>query len=285
MSRRSHAAIPWLYLFPAAVILGTFSIAAAFQVLYYSCTRFNAFTPATFAGLSNYTRALASERFWSCLLNSVLYLAVTPAIIVVSLLAAIAIDAKLRGMAYLRIALFLPVVTPGIVASLAWRVLLDEDSGLINRSLGSLGVPAINWLTEHPFTLVSAMLVTLWKGFGFYMMIFLAGLAGVPASLREAAAIDGAGPFRTFTSVTLPALKPSIALVAVVSSISALKVFEEVFVTLRGVPTNQLTMVPLIYRVAFEEGEYGLASALGLLLFVVVLAFSLINLRMGRANA
>jgi putative chitobiose transport system permease protein len=85
--------------------------------------------------------------------------------------------------------------------------------------------------------------------------------------------------------VTLPALKPSIALVAVVSSISALKVFEEVFVTLRGVPTNQLTMVPLIYRVAFEEGEYGLASALGLLLFVVVLAFSLINLRMGRANA
>ncbi|MFZ4573889.1 MAG: carbohydrate ABC transporter permease [Phycisphaerales bacterium] len=285
MNRRRSALTPWLYIAPAGAVLGVFALGAALQVVYFSCTRYNAFGPARFAGISNYARVLGSERFWSCLLNSITYLAVTPAVIALSLAAAIVIDSRLRGMAYLRIALFLPVVTPGIVAALAWRVLLDEESGLINRSLGTLGLPAVAWLTEHPFTLISAMMVTLWKGFGFYMMIFLAGLAGVPASLREAAAMDGAGPVRTFASVTLPSLRPSIALVAVVSSISALKVFEEVFVTLRGVPTTNLTMVPLIYRVAFEEGEYGMASAMGLLLFLVVLAFSLVNLRLGRSTA
>lgn len=285
MNARRGQSIAWIYLAPAVAILLTFSIFAALQVVWYSASNFNAFTPPRFAGIDNYVRALTSERFWACLVNSLLYLLVTPALIVVSLMAAIVVDARLKGMNFLRVLLFLPVITPGIVASLAWRVLLDEDSGLINAALVGIGLPPVAWLTTHPFTLIAAMSVTLWKGFGFYMMIFLAGLAGVPNTLREAAALDGAGPWKTFTTVTLPALRPSIALVGVVSSIAALKVFEEVFVTLRGVPATQQTMVPLIYRIAFEEGEYGLASAIGLLLFVLILCLSLVNLRMSRADA
>ena len=185
----------------------------------------------------------------------------------------------------MRILLFLPVVTPTVVAALAWRLVFNEDSGVLNTALRALGLPAVAWLSAHPWTLVSAMTVTLWKGFGFFMMVFLAGLASVPRELREAAAIDGAGRWGVFRSVTLPALAPSIVLVFVVSSIAALKVFDELFVMVKGAGITNQTVVPLLYRIAFEEGDYGLSCAVGLLLFVVILIFSLVNLRLSRARA
>jgi putative chitobiose transport system permease protein len=182
----------------------------------------------------------------------------------------------------LRAAFFMPVVTPTIVAAMAWRIVLNEESGVINTVLGCVGIGPIRWLTEWPWTLVGPMLVTLWKGFGFYMLVFVAALLAIPKELREAAEMDGAGRWRAFTTVTLPELRPAMALVLVVSSISALKVFEELFVTVRGVPMTHQTVVPLVYRVAFEEGNYGLASAMGVVLFVVILGMSLWNMRLSR---
>jgi putative chitobiose transport system permease protein len=185
-------------------------------------------------------------------------------------------------MRWLRLALFIPVVTPTIVASLAWRLLLNEDHGMFNAVLSSIGLPTIHWLTQHPWTLVSAALVTLWKGFGFYMLVFLGALLAVPSELREAACIDGASRWRTFCTVTLPSIRPAIMLVFIVSSISALKVFDELYITARGAPITNQTVVPLLYQVAFEEGDYGTASAIGVTLFIVVLGFSLMNFHMSR---
>jgi putative chitobiose transport system permease protein len=237
-----------------------------------------------FVGLDNYRRLLATDRFWLCLVNSAAYLLVTPVIIGVSLAASIIVDAKLKATGWLRLVLFLPVVTPTIVAAMAFRLLFNEDAGLLNRGLIGAGLvdEPVRWLSQQPWTLMTAMLVTVWKGFGFYMMVFLSALAAVPRELKEAAALDGAGRWRSFTSVTLPAIWPAVVLVFLVSSISALKVFDELYVTIKGAPITHQTVVPLIYQVAFEEGNYGMASAIGVALFVAILAFSLVNLRLSQ---
>lgn len=284
-ARTHHPITPYAFLLPSAVVLGVFLLGAAGQVAYYSFTKYTAFSGPDWVGGENYARVLASDRFWRCVLNSAIYLLVTPAIVVLSLLAAMVVESGLRGAAWLKAAFFMPVVTPTIVAAMAWRIVFNEDSGLLNAGLGAIGFGPIRWLTEWPWTLVAPMMVTLWKGFGFYMLVFVAALLAVPRELKEAAAIDGASRWRVFTSVTLPELRPAIALVLVVSSISALKAFEELFVTVRGTPVTHQTAVPLIYRVAFEEGNYGLASAMGVVLFVVILALSLVNLRLSRRAA
>lgn len=278
---RTRLLTPYAFLAPAIAVLGVFFLYSAAQVVYYSFTRYTAFAGPDWIGLENYSRVLASERFWRCLLNSAIYLLVTPTLIVLSLLAAMTVDAGLRGGHWLRLVFFLPVVTPTIVAAFGWRIVLSEDDGLLNAALASVGLGKIHWLTQWPWTLISGMLVTLWKGFGFYMMVFLAALVAVPRELKEAASLDGANRWQVFRTVTLPAIMPAVGLVSVVSSISALKVFDELYVTVKGVSVTHQTVVPLIYRIAFEEGNYGLASAVGLVLFVIILAFSVVNLRLG----
>jgi putative chitobiose transport system permease protein len=268
---------PYAFVAPAAVVLGVFVIAAAGQVLAYSFARYNAFRGPDPVGLLNYQKVVANDTFWYALGNSFLYLLVTPAVMVVSLAAALVVHCGIRGGHVLRVLLFLPVVTPAIVAGMSFRLLFNEDAGLINRGFEAVGLAKEPWLTVYPYTLISAMTVTLWKGFGYYMMIFLAGLLSVPRELEEAAIIDGAGRGRVFWHIVLPTLRPLLILVAVISSISALKVFDELYVTIEGAPQSHQTVVPLIFR-TLTDGDYGLASAIGVVLFAIVLMFSLVQL-------
>lgn len=268
---------PYLYLAPALLVLGLFFFGSLLQVIRFSLTRYSWFAEPEFVGLANYQALLTSGRFWSCLGNAFAYLLVTPVLVAVSLACALIVDSGIRGSKALRLIYFLPVITPTIVAAIAWRLLYNEDTGLLNSTLEAVGLSGVRWLTSAPWTLVSAMIVTLWKGFGFYMMIFLAGLLAVPRELKEAAAIDGAGITATFRTVTLPALWPIMTLVVIISSIAALKVFDELFVTVRGVPIEQQTVVPLVYQIAFEEDNFGLACAAGVVLFLIILVFSLLN--------
>ncbi|MEL6739116.1 MAG: sugar ABC transporter permease, partial [Planctomycetota bacterium] len=192
--RTHHPAAPYLFMLPALAVLGVFLIGSAAQVVYYSLGSYNPFTDTyEFVGGANYARLMGDGVFWRALANAFLYLLVTPVLIVLSLVCALIVDSRVKGSPLLRLLFFLPVVTPTIVAAVAWRLLLNEESGLLNAVFTALGLPAVNWLTTHPFTLISAMLVTLWKGFGFYMMVFLAALVAVPRELKEAAAIDSAG--------------------------------------------------------------------------------------------
>ncbi len=269
---------PYLFLLPGVLILLVFVVAAFVQVIGYSFTDYNAFNAGRWVGLDNYRRLLVDEKFWFCLGNSFLYLLVTPVLMALSLGAAMLVHSGLRWAWGLRVWLFLPVVTPTIVAAIAWRLLLNEDDGLLNSMLAWVGSGPIYWLSERPWTLISAMMVTVWKGFGYFMMIFLAGLVGIPRELEEAAVVDGAGRWQTFLNVTLPGLRPVLVLVALISSISALKVFDELYVTIKGAPVSHQTAVPLIFETAFEKGDFGQACAIGVTLFVVVLAFSLVQL-------
>lgn len=271
-------ATPWLFMAPAIAVLGVFFFGSFIEVIRYSLTTYSAFSPPEWVGLDNYHRLLNDDRFWTCLGNSFLYLLVTPVLVLVALLSAVVIDAGVRGKNTLRLLFFLPVITPTIVAAVAWRILLHEEDGLINAALGTIGIGPINWLSERPFSLISAMLVTLWKGFGFYMMIFLAALLAVPKELKEAMSLDGGGRWLTFRHIVLPAIWPVMTLVVIISSISALKAFDELFVTIGGAPIEHKTIVPLVYQTAFEESAFGAASAIGVMAFVVILAFSMVNL-------
>lgn len=270
---------PYAFLLPGLVVLLVFVVAAMLQVVAYSFTRYNPFAAPRFVGLENYQRLAADPRFWFCLLNSFAYLLVTPVIMLISLAAAMLVHAGLRWAWGLRVWLFLPVVTPTIVAAIAWRLLLDENDGLLNAALGVVNLGPVYWLSAYPWTLMSASMVTLWKGFGYFMMIFLAGLMAVPRELEEAASIDGAGRMGVFWHVTLPCLKPVLVLVALISSISALKVFDELYVTIKGAPISHQTVMPLIFDTGFVRHDYGLACAMGVALFLIVLAFSVVQLR------
>jgi len=263
---------------PALLVLGVFFFGSFIEVVRYSFTTYNAFAPPEWAGLANYRLLLADERFWTCLGNSFLYLLVTPVLVVLSLVCAMVVDAGIRGAKLWRLLFFLPVVTPTIVAAVAWRIVLHEENGLLNAILAGVGLDPVNWLTERPFSLVSAMMVTLWKGFGFYMMIFLAALLTVPRELKEAMALDGGGRWLTFRHIILPTIWPVMTLVLIISSVSALKVFDELFVTIGGAPVEHKTIVPLVYQTAFEENAFGAASAVGVAAFLVILAFSMLNL-------
>ena len=280
---------PYAFALPAISILFVFVLWAFVQVFVLSFTRVDVFgkgggllSHAEFVGLSNYTQALGGSRFWWCLLNSAFYLIVTPVIMLVSLTAAMTVTSRLKGLSWIRVLLFLPVVTPTIVGSIAWRVLFREDGGLLNAALAHAGCRPIPWLTGYPWVLITAMTVTLWKGFGYFMMIFVAALMAVSPELEEACMIDGAGPTAVFWNVTFPSIRPVLILVALLSSIGALKVFDEIYVTVRNVPTTSKTIVPLIFDTAFEQGNFGLACAIGVLLFIIILAFSLLNLRLVR---
>lgn len=271
---------------PAIAVLAVFYLVAIVQVFVASFQRFNLFTgESAFIGMDNYRRVLASEAFWQCSLNAVAYLLITPALVVLSLSAALILESGIRWAKGWRLLLFLPVVTPTIVGAIAWSALLREDGGVFNAALSALGFGPVRWLTERPWSLLSPMLVTLWKGFGFYMMIFLAALLTVPAELKEAARLDGAGRIGVFRHVVVPAIWPVTGLVIVMSSISALKVFEEPFVTVRGAPIEHQTIVPLLYREAFERGDFGRASAIGVLLFLAILTASVLNVVLSRRRA
>jgi len=282
--RIHHPLTPYAFLAPTVAILGLFLLYPMARVIHLSFTRYTAFRPPEWNGAANWQALLTDERFWTCLANSAIYLVVTPVLIVLSLAAALLVDARIRGASLLRILLFVPVITPTIVGAVAWRLLFSEDDGLINQAIASVGLPPVRWLSSYPWTLITAMTVTIWKGFGFYMVIFLAALLGVPRELREAAAIDGAGRVTSFRHVTLPAIWPSVVLVLIISSISALKVFDELYVAVKGAPITHQTVVPLVYQTAFLEGDLGMASTIGLALFLIILVFSILNLRITRSR-
>lgn len=271
---------PYLFLAPALVFLATFVFYPALRILWLSFQDYSFVTDAVWVGFENYARLFTDEAFRYALLNSFVYLLVTPALVVLSLGVAFLLDSGVRGVTFFRSLYFLPVVTPMIVVGILWGWLLNEDVGLVNYAITALGGEKVPWLTEYPLNLVSVMGVTAWKGLGYFAVIFLAGLAGVPKELEEAAALDGANAWQRLWHVKLPTLRPQIALVSVISSISALKVFDELYVMIPGAPAAEKTLVPLIYQTAFLDFRLGYASAISVALFLVTLAFSLVNLRL-----
>ena len=280
---RKRTATAWGFLIPALVLIGLSVLipAAMALVMSFSQAGLDVSEPLRFVGLANIQRLLADPMFFRVTGTTFLYLlGVVPPIVVGALALAVLVNRQLPGIHWFRGALYTPVLVSIVVAAIAFRWIYAEN-GLINgwltALLGSRFDP-IGFLTSPLLALPSVMLVTLWKGLGYYMVIFLAGLQGISPDLYEAAALDGSEGLRKHLDITLPLLRPYITLVAVISAIASTKVFEEVYLMTQGGPADSTrTLVYYVYDQAFAELEISYACTIGLALFLIVLMLSLVR--------
>ena len=280
---RKRTATAWGFLTPALVLIGLSVLipAAMALVMSFSQAGLDVSEPLRFVGLANIRRLLADPMFFRVTGTTFLYLlGVVPPIVVGALALAVLVNRQLPAIHWFRAALYTPVLVSIVVAAIAFRWIYAEN-GLINgwltTLLGSSFYP-IGFLTSPLLALPSVMLVTLWKGLGYYMVIFLAGLQGISPDLYEAAALDGSEGLRKHLDITLPLLRPYITLVAVISAIAATKVFEEVYLMTQGGPADSTrTLVYYVYDQAFAELEISYACTIGLALFLIVLMLSLVR--------
>jgi len=280
---------PYLFLLPALVLLGLTVFWPALQAFYLSFTSYEDIgQPPQWIGFANFLKLWKDAVFWKTLENTFLYLVgVVPILVIAPLVLAILVNQKLRGMNWFRAAYYTPVVISMVVAGIAWKWLYAEN-GLLNQFFKALGIfpEGIPWLTSPdkifgivPTSLASVMAVTIWKGLGYYMVIYLAGLQSIPADVYEAAAIDGSDGISKHWDITIPLMKPYLALVAVISAISATKVFEEVYIMTQGGPlSSSKTIVYYLYEQAFNNLEISYACTIGLVLFLIILGLSILRL-------
>ncbi|HXF82416.1 MAG TPA: sugar ABC transporter permease [bacterium] len=282
--RRRTTALAYLFLAPALTLLGIFTF---YPVLYgtaLSLFEYDVINPPRYVGLAQFQRLLADRYFWIALANSAKYVLVVPVIQLASLLLAVLVNRPLRGIAAFRAAYYIPVITSWPVVGIMWTWMYDQQ-GVVNWVLQSLQLinRPISWLSHPTITLYAVMFVTLWKGLGWYMVIYLAGLQTIPPEYEEAAMLDGASRARVFRSVTLPLLRPYVLLASLLSTMAAVKVFEEIYVMTRGGPFfSTYTMFMYIFDEAFQELNMGYAAALAVVLAAVILVFSVVNFRVFR---
>jgi putative chitobiose transport system permease protein len=279
---------PYLFLLPALIVLALTVFYPALQAFTLSFSRYeyDLTQPPQWVGLANFQQLWLDTTFWQTLKNTFLYLiGVVPLLVFCSLILAIFANQKLRGIHWFRVSYYTPVVISMVVAGIAWKALYASN-GLLNQLLQPLGLTeGIPWLTSPQLALWCVMAVTFWKGLGYYMVIYLAGLQSIPAEFYEAAAIDGSVGWRQHWDITIPLMRPYLLLVAVISAISATKVFEEVYIMTQGGPRNSSkTVVYYIYERAFKDLEINYACTIGLVLFLIILVLSLLNLRLSRSS-
>ena len=286
-SKKRSTLIAWGFLAPALLLLSLSVLVPAFMALVISFTQtgLDVTEPLKFIGFANFQRLLGDPMFYQVLGTTLIYLfGVVPPIVIGALTLAVLVNRILPGVHILRAAFYTPVLVSIVVAAIAFRWLYAEN-GLINGWLSALfgqGFVPIDFLTNPFLALPSVMLVTLWKGLGYYMVIFLGGLQGIPKELYEAAELDGSEGWRKHVDITLPLLRPYVTLVAVISAIAATKVFEEVFLMTQGGPADSTrTLVYYVYDQAFAELEISYACTVGLALFLLVLLLTAIRLAFG----
>jgi putative chitobiose transport system permease protein len=281
---RKLTTTPYLFLAPALVLVAIFVIYPILAVGFYSFTEYDIVRPPVLIGLGNYQKLLGDATFWKAVTHSLVYLLVTPTLIVLSIGLAIIVNRRLRGIHIYRALYYVPAVSGSIAIGISWRWIFDQN-GFVNSILLALGVihEPIQWLSEPAATLPIAMLVTIWAGIGYYAVIFLAGLQNIPEELYDAARIDGASDFQTHLHVTLPGLRPQIAFVAVISSLAALKVFDEIYTLTSksgGILDSGTTIVFYLWKQAFQLSHAGYASAIAIVLLVLTIGFSIANVRL-----
>jgi multiple sugar transport system permease protein len=251
-------------------------------------TKWDLLSPPEWVGLANYQRLIADTEFHSALVHTVLFtIGTVPAGMIVALMIALALNQRLPGTAFYRTVYFLPVVSMLVAVALVWQWMYLPVYGLINSILGAVGLPQPFWLTDPNTTLISIIIMSVWLRLGYDMVLFLAGLQSIPRDLYEAASVDGAGRWARFRYITVPMLSPTTFLILTLSLISAFQVFDQIYImtgrTSPGGPGGAaITMVFYIYNNAFQFTRFGYASALALVLFLIIFAITLVQLRLQR---
>lgn len=269
-----------LFVLPGLVFLIFFSIIPALLAFSISFFKINFFEPSEFLGLKNFLRLFEDKYFLNALLNSLIYLLVTPILTIISLSLAMLVRELNSTKQIFKTIYFLPVVTPVIIAGIIWRYIFNEDSGLLNYFLVALSQNKIHWLSSYPENVISVMILTIWRGFGYYLIIFFAGLMTISKEIEEAALLDGAGFFRRMFFIVVPQLRPTLTLVFVLSGTAAIKLFTELYILIPGAPLSHKTLVYYMYHQAFERFDLSYGSTIGMIIFLLTIGFSYINIKL-----
>jgi multiple sugar transport system permease protein len=268
----------WALLFLAPTILGLAVLSAGpiLATFAISFTKWDLLTAPNVVGLDNYAALLSDDRFLLALRNTFFYTAVSvPIGSAIALGLAVALNQSFRGIAFVRAAYFLPVVTSTIAVSLVWQWIYAKDAGLLNEVLGLVGIPAQRWLADPTLAMPSIVAMSIWQGLGVNVIIFLAGLQAIPSELIDAASVDGAGRWARFRNVVLPLLTPTIFFTGILNLISSFQVFDQIFVLEKPRATEAtITVVYFIYENGFKFFKMGYASAASWVLFIIVAVFT-----------
>ena len=275
MRTSSNRISPYLYLIPSLVFLVAFTYYPIFSAIYISLHEWNLFTPEPyFVGFENYRIMFDDPLFWRVVRNTLVYVAGTiPITMIIALVLAILLNEKLGWMRNVyRVTAFYPTMVPMAAAAMLWVWLLNPGIGLINHYLGYLGIPRIEWLYDMSWALPAIMLTAIWKNFGYFMLIYLAGLQNLPGELYEAASLEGAVFWQKVWYITLPLLAPTSIFVLVVGVITSFNVFDLVHLMTQGGPGNRTNvMVYYIYQNAFRFSDYGMGAALTVVFVAAIL--------------
>jgi len=280
--REGYAAA--LFLAPSLVgfaIFTAFPVLAAIGLAFYD---YDLLLGRKFNGLQNFSDLAHDDVFRAALLNTIYFtLGSVPLSVVLGLAAALLVNHALRGIAFFRTIYLLPYVTVTVAVALVWRWIYLPDVGLFNTVLGWFGIHGPNWLTSRRWALPGLIIMSVWKSFGYNMVIFLAGLQAIPQHLYDAAKVDGATAWRRFVHITLPMLSPTTLFVMVISLIGSFQVFDQALVMTNGGPgTSTTTLVLYIYKAGFQSYKMGYASAIALVLFVIVAVVTAVQFTLQR---
>ncbi len=273
------AAVVLAFLLPSLAGLLLFSVLPILASLVLTFFDWNLLRPPRFVGWANYQALARDDSFWQALLHTLSFIGgYLPLVVVAGLGLALALDRPLRGRAFFRVSLFAPVVSAWVAVALVWRWIFNPVYGLLNYLLAAIGVSGPQWLFDPSWAMPAIIVTSVWKDMGFLMVMFLAGLQGIPKEYYEAASVDGAGVWRHFWNITLPLLTPTLFFAVVISLINSFQVFDQVWVMTNGGPAGATSvLVEQIVKAAFSFGKMGYAAALSWVLFALVFAVTAVQ--------
>jgi multiple sugar transport system permease protein len=280
----------YLFIMPGVILFSVFTLAALIFAFYLTFHRWSIIEPdKPFVGMTNYRDMIHDERFVQSVLNTLYFTGASiPLTMAIGLTLALLLNQPIRGVAIFRTAYYLPVVTPFVVAAILWKWLYNGEYGLFNYYLikGHIIDQPLLWLSDKDLAMPAVVLMSVWSGVGFSMVVYLAGLQAIPAELYDSAKLDGAGTLRRIRYITIPLLRPTTLFLLVIGIISSLQVFTQIFVMTSGGPVNKTTtMVYYMYLWAFKYYDMGYASTLAFALFAMLLVFTGLQLRLFREEA
>lgn len=279
----TSAMIPWLFLLPSIIILVTFLVIPILEAFHWSLLDYKIIADTSeFVGLANFKELFSDEMFWMAFVNTILYVVIVlPLNIFLPMILAVLVNQQIRAVGVFRVLYYLPVVTPIVVGALMWKMLYSQD-GTVSHILVSLGIidSPTNFLTNSSTALIAVAFITVWKGLGYYMIMYLANLQSIPNQIYESASIDGANGIQQFFKMTVPMMVPSMTLVSVLTIINGLKVFEEIALTTNGGPSGATTTLVMYIYDKFMNLDVSIASAAGLVLLLLAIIGSLIQMKL-----
>lgn len=278
---RQRDIVPYIFILPNILLFIVFVLIPVVFSFAMSFNKWEGIFPGPWIGFANYVNMVEDDVFWTALRNTFIYSfgTVLP-MLAISLALAMMLDSPLRGRTFFRVMVYLPVVISWVAASVVWRLIFVHPDGLMNAFIANFGIPAQLWTGDPVLALPAIIWMSLWKGLGFYTVIYLAGLQTIPGSIYEAAMIDGANRGQLFWKITLPLLRPTTLFALVIGMIGSFEVFIPVYLMTGGGPgTASMVLVMAIYRAGFQTFQMGYASAIAVVMFVILMIISILQFK------